>query len=516
MRIRNYPLAESASCWFKASVLTLMSISSLTFPALAGDAVVIFPAPRGEEVLQDYTVTVEGRSVPVSACRVSAVPFNQVWPGYQRSLDQTELGGFASWDATGPVTVEVTPLRPVKSVVVRPSARGITPVVKAGKFQFQLPSPGQFTVELDGPHQALHLFYNSPETDPPKHDDPSVRYFGPGLHRVGEIALTDNQTIYIAGGAVVHGYVSGRNVSNICIRGRGILDGSEFPRDTGKGNIRLLECEDVVIDGVILRDPNEWGCTLLGCRRATLNNIKLIGLWRYNADGIDLCNSEEVVVRDAFVRSFDDGIVIKGLKPWKDKAARNIRVERCVVWCGWGRALEIGAETSAPEIGNVIFEDCDIIRTTHIAMDIQHGDRATVHDIQFRDIRVELDDVCLPPRMQKTREDRYTEKSDSTYLPQLMVVVIRKNYYSKDNQSGIIRDVTFQNIRVTGKRMPASSFAGLDAAHTVENVTIRDIRQGAGATPLTADQLNVRTNPFVKRLVFVPASGKIHGAEETK
>jgi hypothetical protein len=25
------------------------------------------------------------------------------------------------------------------------------------------------------------------------------------------------------------------------------------------------------------------------------------------------------------------------------------------------------------------FEDCDIIRTTHIAMDIQHGERALVH-----------------------------------------------------------------------------------------------------------------------------------------
>ena len=70
--------------------------------------VVTWAAPAGEKLFEDYTLRVNGVAVPVYSCRVSAVPFNQVWPGYQRPLDQTELAGFAYWGMSGPVTVEVT------------------------------------------------------------------------------------------------------------------------------------------------------------------------------------------------------------------------------------------------------------------------------------------------------------------------------------------------------------------------------------------------------------------------
>jgi hypothetical protein len=54
-----------------------------------------WPAPDGEALSEHYELRVNGQAVPVYACRVSAVPFNQVWPGYQRPLDQTELAGNA-------------------------------------------------------------------------------------------------------------------------------------------------------------------------------------------------------------------------------------------------------------------------------------------------------------------------------------------------------------------------------------------------------------------------------------
>jgi hypothetical protein len=55
--------------------------------------VTVAPIPAGEAVCPDYQLVVDGQDVPVYACRVSAVPFNQIWPGYQRPLDQTELSG---------------------------------------------------------------------------------------------------------------------------------------------------------------------------------------------------------------------------------------------------------------------------------------------------------------------------------------------------------------------------------------------------------------------------------------
>jgi len=47
--------------------------------------------------------------------------------------------------------------------------------------------------------------------------------------------------------------------------------------------VKLQACSDIVIEGIVMRDPDVWCCSLFGCRQATIQNIKLIGLWRYNS-----------------------------------------------------------------------------------------------------------------------------------------------------------------------------------------------------------------------------------------
>ncbi len=419
--------------------------------------VTTWAAPATEQIFSDYRLRVNGHLVPVYACRVSAVPHNQFWLGYQRPLEQTELAGFAYWEMAGPVTVEVISRRPFSSVVVRPSSRGIQPVTKGRRIIFRLSRPGQVVVELDGPHHALHLFADPPETDAPKPGDPNVLYFGPGVHRPGEIQLKDNQTIYVAGGAVVYATIQGLGVSRARIRGRGIIDSSEFQRyipcdpnmlgptrGQTKGSIWLWDCSDVKVDGVILRDPPEWCFTTFGCRNLTISNIKLLGLWRYNSDGIDICNSEDVTIDHCFVRSFDDSIVVDGRgyqvpipkslkrseETYNQLPVRHIRVSGLVIWCDWGRALEIGALTFTPEIVDVDFRDIDIIRNTHIAMDIQHSNRAAVHDIRYEDIRVEVDDVNPVPvvRVPDGKTYRWPTSPAGVYLPKLFEIVIRRHH----------------------------------------------------------------------------------------
>ena len=68
---------------------------------------IITAAPSGEARFEGYRLRVNGAEAPLYACRVSAMPFNQVWPGYQRPLDQTELAGFAYWDMAAPVRLHV-------------------------------------------------------------------------------------------------------------------------------------------------------------------------------------------------------------------------------------------------------------------------------------------------------------------------------------------------------------------------------------------------------------------------
>lgn len=470
--------------------------------------VTIHPAPTGEPLSDDYSITISGVPLPVYCCRVSAAPLNQVWPGYQRPLEQTEVAAFASCDATGPLSVRVASRREIKSVVVRPSSRNITPKVEDQYIDFEVPGPGHFTVEVNGWRHALHLFINPPEQAGAWATDPNIRYFGPGVHHPGKIILESNQTVYVAGGAVVYGSIHAQHATNIRILGRGIVDVSESERDEGGGAIRLEDCTDITIDGLVLRDPDVWCCSLFGCRQVEISNLKLVGLWRYNADGIDLCNSQDVHVRDCFVRAFDDCIVLKGLKfgdgesvSYHGRPVCNILVERCVIWNDWGRALEIGAETSAPEFADIIFRDCDIIHITEIAMDIQHGDRAIVRDCRFENIRVESDDIYLRPQFQQTRDQQYEAHPEDDYRPHLLFIIINPNAYSRDQQAGVVRNIVYQDIAVSGKLFLPSFFQGLDTEHNVDGVIIDNLRVN-GQPCASPEEAHLTIHPHVANVTF--------------
>jgi len=448
---------------------------------MADEKLITYPTPAGEEPSGDFSLSVNGQPVFVYRARVSAMPFNRLWPGHQRPLDQTEIASFAYWDMSGPVTVEVLSQRPVERLAVRPAHYGAVPVVEGNRITFQMPRPGQIAVEVNGSHKALHLFANPPadQRDKPV-AGPKVLYFPPGQHHPGKIRLQSGQTVCIAGGAVVHAAIEATDATDLRIVGRGILDVSTFKRFDAWGGISLHGCRNVRISGIVIRDPNVYGIVPVCCSDVTISNVKLIGLWRYNADGIDPCNCQQVTIEDSFVRSFDDSIVLKGVTNWWDyrtdqRPLRDVAVRRCVIWNDWGRALEIGAETVAPEYDNILFEDCDIIHCAHIVMDIQNGDRAVVRNVTYRDIRVELDDETPRPQYQEDDAQRFAVDPDEQYCPKLIVVEVTQTNYSRDKERGRIDGIRFRNISVTGPRRPRSVLRGYDEDHPVEDVTVENL-----------------------------------------
>lgn len=498
----------------------------------------VHPAPVEEAPATDFTLTVDGLPAFTHQARVSACPLNQVWPGYQRPLSQTELASFASWDMAAPVALEVVSARPVQTVRVRPQAAGITPQITGNTLRFTIAKAGQYTVEVNGSHQALHLFANPPETDAPAAGDPNVLYFGPGVHCPGLLHPTSGQTLYIAAGAVVYGAVVAEHADGIAIRGRGILDGSKFDRQQLTALISLYACNGVTIEGITLRDPGGFTVAPAACREVHIRNLKLIGNWRYNTDGIDFINCQHCTIEDSFIRSFDDSICLKGYDNWGpfiyalqlfegkfdgaftlDGKTRqlfsdiqrergiypchgaplhDIHVRRCVIWNDWGRALELGLETVAEHISNVTFEDCDIIHVCDVAMDVQNGDLAKVHDITFRNIRVELDD-CPRPQYQATRDQGYTVAPGDPYQPRLITLHILQGYCNYSAERGQISDIRFENIQVTAPGVPPSQLTGFDATHQVERISIENLRiNGQFATTPTAAGLT--TNEFVRDL----------------
>ena len=121
-----------------------------------------------------------------------------------------------------PVDVEIVSRRPVESVAIRPTVRGIRAEVDGNRIRFRVTSPQQIVVEVNGRHGALHLFAKRSGDQRAESRGSGVRYFGPGVHRPGVIKLESNHTVYLDGGAVVYGCIEAKDAANIKILGRGI------------------------------------------------------------------------------------------------------------------------------------------------------------------------------------------------------------------------------------------------------------------------------------------------------
>jgi polygalacturonase len=301
---------------------------------------IIYPMPDTEPVSSDFSVKINGENAGVYRCRVSAMPYNTVWPGRQRPVEQTETASFISFGiADGiPASLCIEASREFQEVAIRPLSADIHPKTEGKTIDFEIAKPGKYTVELDGFHNALHIFANKTEDYGIDKAGQNVIYFGPGTHRPGLIELKSGQTLFVDAGAVVHTAVTAENCRNIRIIGHGVIDNSEFHRTGDKGQHAsscavFKRCENIEVRGVTFRDACAWTLTAWGCENIIIDNAKAVGMWRYNSDGFDLCNCRNAVISNCFIRAFDDCVVLKGFPQYDDKNVENIIVSGCVVWC---------------------------------------------------------------------------------------------------------------------------------------------------------------------------------------
>ena len=197
-------------------------IGLLVLSASIHGAVVTYPAPPEEARSPDYEVTVDGQPVAVYTARVLDPPF---------AAKEWDFGGpysFAGFDMEGPVTVRLAAKRSLRETVLRPESPGTRlRVIDDHTVELRLDRPRKVSLEPDGKRGPLLLFANPLETNAPATTTLNVIYFAPGTHKPGLVTASDNQTVYLAGGAVVKGAIVARG-TNIHIRGRGILDGSDY------------------------------------------------------------------------------------------------------------------------------------------------------------------------------------------------------------------------------------------------------------------------------------------------
>ena len=361
-----------------------------------------------------YTAKVNGEAVFVRPIRISAMPFNQWAPGYQRPADQTEIAGMLKFETDGPCELSVKPDHKFKMVKVRPLSTGVTPTVADGEIRFTLPRPGYYVLELDGYHRPLEIFADKKRDFSLEKRDANI-VFGPGIHEPVVVKLKSHDRVFIDRDAFVIGSFQVDNAEDVKVFGYGIICGSRNRRAENHcyregmdGAVRILDSKNVVFDGPTVLDSCCYCVSTFNSSDIEFANLKVTEAWRYNTDGIDICNSQHVHIHDCFVHSFDDTIVLKGNYPEFDRKdpEEDILVERCVCWCGWGRTLEIGLETWAPYFKGIVFQDCDLIHNNNAALSVHLGGPAIVEDITFRNIRIEYDPSEMKGILQRNRDEK--------------------------------------------------------------------------------------------------------------
>ncbi|MBQ2273030.1 MAG: hypothetical protein II337_06190, partial [Clostridia bacterium] len=285
----------------------------------------------------DYRVYVNGAEVPVYACRISAYPFNVWWRGHQRPYSQSEGASFVNLVSDEPLSVEVEPLtkQAYERVMLKPYAKGVVWEKRGNRISFSLTRHGGYVLELDDYHNPLYLFNNKPI---PCDDPASVTYyFGAGVHFAGKISLKSGESVYLDKDALVYGCIFAENAENLHIYGNGILDDSCEERISehcyepyANGNLKFYDCRNLRIEGVGCVNSAVWCVNLFHCFDVSIDGIKVFGQWRYNTDGIDIVNSQNITIRNSFVHSFDDTIAVKGIDRYKTECNRHILVEDCV------------------------------------------------------------------------------------------------------------------------------------------------------------------------------------------
>jgi len=192
--------------------------------------------------------------------------------------------------------------------------------------------------------------------------------FYPGTYVTGSFYIKSNVTLHLEQGATLLGstnpmdYVKDPTVGwksmifavkqeNIGITGKGVIDGRGFttannmikyiqkglfddplkndrPNETNRPeNIYFRECNNVIIEGITLRDPASWNQTYDQCRNVVVDDIHADCKSYWNNDGIDIVDCDGVKITNSFFDAADDVICFKSHD--SKSICQNVVVDNC-------------------------------------------------------------------------------------------------------------------------------------------------------------------------------------------
>lgn len=146
-----------------------------------------------------------------------------------------------------------------------------------------------------------------------------------------------NETVMDTWMKLTQSLIYAERCERIGIRGEGVIDGrgsqENFPGKNGIAAmpnrpflLRVVECRDIIVDGITLKDPASWTQNYLNCDNVILQGVRVSSLKNWNNDAFDIDGCRNVIVRNCSSLSVDDGLCFKGAGL---RDMENVLVEDC-------------------------------------------------------------------------------------------------------------------------------------------------------------------------------------------
>ncbi len=256
-----------------------------------------------------------------------------------------------------------------------------------------------------------------------------------------------------------------------------------------------MDSDNIEIHDVILKDPPGWNSHMTNSNGVLFDNVKLINNININnTDGIDPDNCARVTVKDSFVYSSDDCIVIKtfyhnipaGTNGRPLVVSKDIFALNNVLWTR-ANAMKIGTETYR-DMKNIRFENNDIVHAAiACTVEIRNGGQMT--DLAFINNRVEsIGDICGSRIFHfAVRKWFYDyQKAQTLDLPSYGSVTnltiknfhVYQNGKSKSaltglNETSLLKNISFDNFTVNGKKILSPEDLPFSVGNYVLNISFK-------------------------------------------
>jgi hypothetical protein len=209
-----------------------------------------------------------------------------------------------------------------------------------------------------------------------------------------------------------------------------------------------------------------------------------------SSDGIFITASEDVLVDDVFLRTSDDAVAVYATTPWYGRGgSRSVTVRNSVLWADVAHPFLTG--THGDPAGNDIIEDIavqnvDILEHDEFrggdlyqgALAVNAGNRVTVRDVRFDDVRIEDFSRGQVVNLKVFRNPAFNEKVGMA-----------------------IQGVLFRDVRYEGSGDSPSRIRGYTSTRRLTDVTFENLVRN-GATVLEPRAGNIVVGPHTANVVF--------------